>query len=327
MEQKTEQDIDVLLAKFMAGEATSEERDFLLNWKNANVQNQKIFEQSESLWKKAFDLPPQSFNADRAWNKIEPVLESSSLPTQETKKVKFRIGAPWYAAAAAGILAFLFYFNLNSEQAKTFKYAANQIDTVQLPDNSTIILAKNSSVSYNYDGKKRNVELSGNAYFKVAKDQQHPFIISTKLGAIEVVGTSFDVIENSDTLTVLVNTGKVKVAPSISDLDTVAEIYTANQKAQAVGNKVIKSKVEETDKFWRTKQLRFNNATISKVLNDLAKAYDIQIESKLTNDTCRITGKYDNLDVDQILKSLQELYAIEYQKSGDKWIIESSSCQ
>ncbi len=84
---------------------------------------------------------------------------------------------------------------------------------VELPDGSTIFLNRNSQLSYrsNFNGRGRNVNLKGEAFFEIAPDATKPFIIDAGNARVRVVGTSFNVItRNSESaVEVYVKTGKV----------------------------------------------------------------------------------------------------------------------
>ena len=66
---------------------------------------------------------------------------------------------------------------------------------IQLPDGSTVWLNASSDLTYgeNFGKELREVNLTGEAFFDVAKDPEHPFIIHTKVVDVKVLGTAFNV--------------------------------------------------------------------------------------------------------------------------------------
>lgn len=66
---------------------------------------------------------------------------------------------------------------------------------IKLPDGTTVWLNAGSRLDYpkQFSGKQREVTLTGEAFFNVAKDAQHPFIVNTTAFSIRVLGTTFNV--------------------------------------------------------------------------------------------------------------------------------------
>ena len=84
---------------------------------------------------------------------------------------------------------------------------------IDLPDGSKIYLNRNSELSYreNFGKNKRDVKLTGEAFFEISPDAIKPFIIDAGKASVKVVGTSFNVITNNteSAVEVFVITGKV----------------------------------------------------------------------------------------------------------------------
>ena len=87
---------------------------------------------------------------------------------------------------------------------------------VSLPDGSNIYLNRNSKFSYrkNFGEHRRDVKLTGEAFFEISPDASKPFIIDAGKARVKVVGTSFNVITNNteSDVEVFVKTGKVLVS-------------------------------------------------------------------------------------------------------------------
>ena len=85
-----------------------------------------------------------------------------------------------------------------------------------LPDGSKIFLNRNSEFSYrsNFGKHRRDVKLTGEAFFEIAPDASKPFIIDAGKAKVKVVGTSFNVITNNSesAVEVFVKTGKVMLS-------------------------------------------------------------------------------------------------------------------
>ena len=133
-------------------------------------------------------------------------------------------------------------FSCSQETVST----SDSYDGVELPDNSIVYLNHNSSISYDKDFKSRKVELTGEAYFKVTPGAT-PFIITTYLGEVSVLGTEFNVKLDDEELEVEVESGTVELTTSQGN-----NKLTKGQKASynKHKNKVDLGKAELEFKQW-----------------------------------------------------------------------------
>jgi len=95
---------------------------------------------------------------------------------------------------------------------QAFRTDVGQRSTVTLPDGSTVTLNTDTVVRTRADGEQRLVYLEkGQAYFKVAKDRRHPFVVTAAGRTITALGTAFDVRVDRGALKVVLVEGKVRV--------------------------------------------------------------------------------------------------------------------
>jgi ferric-dicitrate binding protein FerR (iron transport regulator) len=107
------------------------------------------------------------------------------------------------AAVAASLILFLNFIYSGAPAGNTnHPVAQNTVSTkpgskskLQLPDGTQVWLNGDSKITYdeNFLGDYREVQLTGEAYFDVARDKQHPFIIHTQTIDLKVLGTAFNV--------------------------------------------------------------------------------------------------------------------------------------
>lgn len=118
-------------------------------------------------------------------------------------------GAGWYAFTAPKPLA-----------TQAFETAVGQRATLTLPDGSKVTLNTDTVVRTRADPHRRLVYLDkGQAFFKVAHDRRHPFVVAAAGRMVTAVGTAFDVRVDRGKVTVILVEGKVKVeapAPRIA---------------------------------------------------------------------------------------------------------------
>ena len=184
-----------------------------------------------------------------------------------------------YWMAAASVLLLLIGFGTyyitdrNSPEWVAITTIPGQIKDVYLPDSTLISMAGSSSIRYDaksYGKERRVVEMKGKAFFKVTRNETRPFSVYTERTEVTVLGTSFQINEQPDGTDVNVMTGKVSFGATGNETDKV--ILTAGMSASySMESKGI-TLLEEEDLntlSWKTRQLRFNDTPLEKVIGDL----------------------------------------------------------
>ncbi|HSY08998.1 MAG TPA: FecR domain-containing protein [Steroidobacteraceae bacterium] len=145
--------------------------------------------------------------------------DSESIPCPGVAQIgSVGWGRPWRvtrlaaAVAAIGIIVALgVWFTLR--HAPTYETQTAEERTITLEDGSTLQLNARTRVRVHFSDARRDVELvQGQALFKVAKDAQRPFIVTSGGAVIRAVGTQFDVDREASGTTVTVLEGRVNVA-------------------------------------------------------------------------------------------------------------------
>src|SRR5687768_1041476 len=207
----------LLVSLKLSGEAGTEELrelDFLIQ-QNPDLSQQ--LEVLEALWKKTNEQTVK--NIEQAFDKhllrlnsqVEPInnqqesrqIETNLLESSHVKSAKNYKKLWWLSVAAASILSVWVLLSASNNNEKTSPQSADNIistkpgfkASVSLPDGSKVWLNGDSKINYNGDfqGKTREVYLSGEAFFDVAKDKTKPFIIHTRTINLKVLGTAFNV--------------------------------------------------------------------------------------------------------------------------------------
>jgi hypothetical protein len=210
-----------------------------------------------------------------------------------------------------------------SEKERIIKY---------LPDSSRVYLNKNSELTFSPDfiGNDRAVAMSGEVYFDVKKNKNLPFIISTPLGKVEVLGTSFSVRTFEDGREeIIVESGKVlfyeKQNPEKNKI-----ILTPGMKAVLTAGKPIMTVTDNhhNDLSWKTNKLVFNKTSLREVIKDIETVFDIKInpsDSKIYD--CHFTARFDlPVPLDEVIATLALSLNGSYEIKDKVCILKSNGC-
>ncbi len=153
---------------------------------------------------------------------------------------------------------------------------------IKLPDGSSVWLNAASSLTYPLSfakGKKRMVELKGEAYFEVSKDKDHPFVVKTAKQEVEVLGTSFNInsyADESDVKTTLLE-GSVRVMPYLAgqqpDVLKPGEQAILNEKGMNIKEVDAEEAID-----WKNGYFMFNNERQENIMRKIARWYNVQVE-------------------------------------------------
>jgi ferric-dicitrate binding protein FerR (iron transport regulator) len=218
----------LLVSLKLAGEAKPEELAELEHLLQQYPQLGLRAEMMNAIMKpKPATLPSKSNstgNTEASFNKhmqrlsshfAEPVLqyedaEMTELDSRTKKLVPFtRKRLLWITGIAASILiAWFMVFNIPGKNSHTKKATAkNTVSTkrgskskIQLPDGTQVWLNADSKITYNenFQGTLREVQLTGEAFFDVTRDETRPFVIHTNAIDVRVLGTAFNVRSYAD---------------------------------------------------------------------------------------------------------------------------------
>ena len=319
-----------LLHKYLNGDATDEERQFLAKYYDLFYAEPDIVsllsdEQREKLKKEIHTS---------IWENIDKHVQA------EKKIISLNAWALRIAAAAViiGICGIGFLFLRNKPGIKPAAlYSAHKQKPnlfLSLPDGSRVILSYGSKLSYasSFDGlDKREVYLTGEAFFDIKHNNVKPFIVHTGKIETTVLGTAFDVkaLSGDKTITVTVTRGKVKV----SDNKRLLGIIIPNQQItynRQNFNSTQSSIVAKNYTNWTVQDdLYFEDVTFGEAAKVLEERFKIKI--LFTDQLVKakhFTSTFDkSASLDQELKSICEfneaLYT--YDKEKKAVIISSKS--
>lgn len=190
---------------------------------------------------------------------------------------------------------------------------------ITLPDGSKIWLNSASSINYPStfsNQKERIVHLSGEAYFEIAKDRLHPFIVKTEKQTVVVLGTHFNINSYADEPAVKTTLAEGRVKVSTRTGDTKFLIPGQQAILENGGLHVKEADIEEA-LAWKNGYFRFNDESIQGVMRKLSRWYniDVQYDPNVSNDG--LNGKISRFkNISQVLKALEATQTVHFNVEG-----------
>ena len=254
----------------------------------------------------------------------------------------------WYLVRPAAVRESHTYSELTAQATTPLTEVTNttaEPRLVNLPDQSLILLYPQSRISFSkqFSGPKREVYLSGKAFFDVAKNPSRPFYVYADNLVTKVLGTSFTVQtnESAQQVSVVVKTGKVSVyaqnqAPSVpqpEDYKLSGTVLTPNQQVIFSTNdtRMVKQPVRVPvlpEKAVAQQVFSFKRTPIADVFTTLEQAYNVQIifdEPLMKN--CYLTASFTDEALSDKLALICHTINAHYSQLNGYIVINSQGCQ
>lgn len=302
-----------LLYKYFMGNATTEEGMAVKQWMEASADNRKAFARERRM----FDAM---------------LLTDVSAPAARRSTVSRRIGMMVLKAASVAavvLLAVVLYgrYTQRPDTLAVVSVPAGQHTRLTLPDGTAVWLNARSEIRYStsFNNKHRDVQLSGEAYFEVAKNKKLPFVVHANDIVVKATGTTFDVQaypENHDFEVALIE-GGVDVY-SIYMPDRVVHLKAGDKVSGRRGQLAVTAIEHEEDYRWRCGLICFRNERVDGIMRQFEKSFGIRINihnRKVLEHT--YTGKFRQNDgVDYALKVLQRDISFKYVKDDERGTVD-----
>lgn len=326
-----DQNIDDLLAKYLANETDAHESDMVSEWVIASDDNQKTFNRSKIIWDVAKNQ--QKVDVDAAWTKLN-ITKEKETEFVDNQEIKATSKLNWLSdfLKIAAILVVLFglwfvaakQFTTPQNNVLSFKSGNQSVEKI-LPDGTKILLSKNSKISYpkSFEGNTREIILTGEGFFDVYHDSAHPFIIHTQGTNIRVLGTSFNVRAYTAQVQVFVKTGTVQFSKKNTQV-----ILTKGQKGEILANvdTIIKSEIETVEKE-NISSFVFNKISLDEVSKALSQRFGKKIkfsQDKIKN--CKLTATFENEKLENIIAVIAETFNLKIDNQSDTIFLSGEGC-
>ena len=326
-----------LLRRYLAGECSQEEHERVNAWYESLA--------TETDVTGILDVVHDEGVEDRMLGNIKSRIASVELE-RPVRALPARKTTHWLRYAAVLLILILagvgaYYFSAidrHKEATDSLSLIANSdliIRRIRLPDGSLIWLYPNSSVEFpgNFGNGVRKVALKGEAFFVVARDEEHPFSIKTSDVVTTVLGTSFNIkaYEHEPSIEVEVMSGKVRVG--LSDKTGQEVLLTSNQKAtyrKGEARVEMDEQPPETENqlaIWKPVNLSFENVSVGTVLQALNERFKVRIH--LTHGAianCMIRADFNDQNLPDILEMLSKSINATYRYEDNIFYLDGEGC-
>ena len=219
-----------------------------------------------------------------------------------------------------------------AENLTAVNTVADETKEIMLADASKVTLNQNSSLNYEteFNSKKRQVSMQGEAFFKVSRDEKRPFTIETQTAFVQVLGTSFNVrsYPNEDFFEVFVETGKVKV--TLKNSNKSYELTPGQFIRFKKSENKIEQGIDQTAaaNAWRTGAISFKGQQITTVLKGMERLYGVKMEIKSQQrNNCKQTLTMQKDKLDEAMEALKiSCPKLNFERKSDTGYIVTGIC-
>ena len=324
-----------IIIKYLQGDASENEKQIILNWLKTGEANKKTFSEIRDRWLAAGATPVT------APGYVEQAFARFTAQVGEQDRKRKQLRNSYYMKVAASVAILLIcslgsyfagqkhFFSPSSSKQLVMNRAIMGKDSkgaVTLPDGTTVWLNANSVLVYpeHFQAGKRHVQLEGEGYVEVMRNEKAPFLVETDGMVVNVLGTHFNVsnYKGKETVETTLVSGKVEVF--LPGLDK-SIILKPNQKISC-NRRNGAYKLDDVDAsdyiIWIGDKLVCTNEKLSTVLHKMKHWYNMDVECKngvLLDQRLSLTIRKESPE--EILKLLALISPIRYTIEKDKIII------
>ncbi len=308
-------------------------REWERDWLEGNLSSDEVMEKMGrtdeivALLRSGAQAAKLRVPEKRSKEEIWSILVDKVDQERETKVIPLH-RRYWIAVAASVVLLVGAFFLFKAVDTVTYKTSFGQTASFHLPDNSVVTLNAGSALSYSKRNWKdeRSLSMKGEAFFEVQKGSN--FTVNTRLGKVEVLGTSFNVRIYNGELVVSCKTGKVRVTDNESEMETITPGERVKAKKLGMVDVPKAIALEQID-AWIDGERELESISFKEITKEIERQFDIDVQLDGLNPsdmdavlTTWITRDDLGKTLDELTLASGHIYEI---KGNDKVIIKSKT--
>lgn len=328
-----------LLAKYFSGNATADEKIEVEDWRNQSNENASEFLEASDLWHQ--QLKGKEFDAVSALSKVKQQLHKEeakvvSMSENVEASESSSFGFMKYAAGIALVigLGLIYWLTTSPGIAPSATYATldNEVRDVELSDGTIVTLDENSElvILEGFNGEDRSVELTGTAFFDVARDEDKPFIIDAGNSEVTVLGTSF-LVKSDEAATVtevIVKSGSVALAAEYGRTNP-SVVLSPGEMGVADSRKagVLKRNNKNANYLaWKDKVITFDRTNLSEVAQVLNEVYKVEMTFDGNIGNCQMTAQFQQQSIESVVEIISQTFGFEVKQKGKGYKFTGNGC-
>ena len=320
--------IDELIANYLTEGLDKNALDELKTWIAASAENQQYFIRQREIWFSAVSREAASvYDKDKAFENFRNRVESQK-EIQSTSRRGFSLSALWrYAAVVAIIIAVgcISYWQGEVNVKDTFADISVEAPLgsktkLYLPDGTLVWLNAGSRMTYSqgFGVDNRKVELEGEGYFEVKRNEKIPFFVKTKDLQLQVLGTKFNFRDYPEDHEVVVSLLEGKVGLNNLLREEKEAVLSPDERAvlnKANGLLTVESVTASNASQWTDGYLFFDEELLPDIAKELERSYNVKIH--IANDSLKTFRFYDNFvrreqNIQEVLEALASTEKMQY---------------
>ena len=320
--------IDELIANYLTEGLDKNALDELKTWIAASAENQQYFTRQREIWFSAVSREAASvYDKDKAFENFRNRVESQK-EIQSTSRRGFSLSALWrYAAVVAIIIAVgcISYWQGEVNVKDTFADISVEAPLgsktkLYLPDGTLVWLNAGSRMTYSqgFGVDNRKVELEGEGYFEVKRNEKIPFFVKTKDLQLQVLGTKFNFRDYPEDHEVVVSLLEGKVGLNNLLREEKEAVLSPDERAvlnKANGLLTVESVTASNASQWTDGYLFFDEELLPDIAKELERSYNVKIH--IANDSLKTFRFYGNFvrreqNIQEVLEALASTEKMQY---------------
>lgn len=316
---------EVLITRYLSGQCTPEEALAIDDLMNEDSSLKKAVFTIESTLPSALSI--ETINVYKRLAASEIINQNLIYISHKSSLTIYKIAAAFAVLLVS--ISLIYFSNDEPNKVETIR-TFSETKSLTMIDQSKITLNRNSYLHWDemFNQEERRLALQGEAYFTVSHNAAKPFILKMDKLEIRVLGTIFNVKEDTllNTVAVYVTSGRVLMKDDSSEV--IVEAGMKGLYIQETRELIIEGFFDKNDLAYATHSLTFNSASFEEVTFQLSRAYGVTCafdESKFKN--CSLTTDWNNKPLPFVLNIISEALMIQYDQSGNHVYFYGNGCQ
>lgn len=310
------------IIRYLENKATPKEIIELARWVRTSPLKREEFKLHKLRWiNDKMEDNIDSYQAE--WDSLINTINRKKQVTTKNRRIEW-IRYVAIIIFTIGITTIGTYFILNSSKEitnQTLVWDNGNISKITLPDSSLVIMNSGSSIKYNnnFGISNRNIILTGEAFFKVKKNEKLPFLVTAEKVEIEVLGTQFSVSNYNelDKIEIILKEGNI----------SISEIYGKRKYLINPGELFVFNKSDFTTHIkkvnpshyisWIEGYQYFYNETLESICKKLEKRFDCKVIPDEASSRLHCTFAIHNENLNQTLQLIKSISGITISSDND----------